>query len=357
MAGDGSETLEMSPTPKTAARVLIVEDNRKCMEVCRRFFETLSCAVEAAPTGHQAIILLQNALQSGNPFDLISLDLNLSEEDSALTGLDVLIACDSMCAERRRDFGLLVISGIANPDQAEFVDWLRVKKNIAGVAGVIARITHLDKNRRFLWIDKPLHAALLEGTLQSMLNFDDVLWLAGKAGGEQPKRTPLSPPLQLDVARNCIIDKAGVQLPLGRKPRILGALSFLLVHERERGRRTQGPAVNREAPANRPSVDHETIARIFVNRPLGPMEPDEIVRALHNFRNDLRRMVEPYGLSVEQLIAADRRALERGAAWDREHDLIGIEEGGDLAGLWKRFGRGNEPQPNPAQDREDDSAS
>jgi len=68
-----------SPQPAEPGRVLLMDDDPMVREAGRAFLRHLGCETELAADGAEALALYRRAQDAGRPFELVILDLTVSE--------------------------------------------------------------------------------------------------------------------------------------------------------------------------------------------------------------------------------------------------------------------------------------
>jgi len=120
-----SATRDVPPDAVAGARVLVMDDEATILSVVRRMLERLGCEVTTAPNGDVALARYGEALDAGEPFDVVLLDLTVP---GGMGGQDTL----RLMRELDPDVRAIVCSGYSNdPVMAEFRE--------KGFSGVIVK--------------------------------------------------------------------------------------------------------------------------------------------------------------------------------------------------------------------------
>jgi PAS domain S-box-containing protein len=121
---------------RRSGRVLIMDDEDMVAEVAQEMIESLGYTVQRACHGDEAIRMFNEAEQSGQPFDLVTLDLTVP---GGMGGAE----CVKYIRELRQDVCVLVASGYAD-------DSVLARHREYGFNGVLAKPFTLAELRRVL---------------------------------------------------------------------------------------------------------------------------------------------------------------------------------------------------------------
>jgi two-component system, cell cycle sensor histidine kinase and response regulator CckA len=121
---------------RRSGRVLIMDDEDMVAEVAQEMIESLGYTVQRACNGDEAIRMFNEAEQSGQPFDLVTLDLTVP---GGMGGAE----CVKYIRELRQDVCVLVASGYAD-------DSVLARHREYGFNGVLAKPFTLAELRRVL---------------------------------------------------------------------------------------------------------------------------------------------------------------------------------------------------------------
>jgi CheY-like chemotaxis protein len=121
---------------RRTGRVLIMDDEDMVAEVAQEMIESLGYTVQRACNGDEAIRMFNEAEQTGQPFDLVTLDLTVP---GGMGGAE----CVKYIREMRQDVCVLVASGYAD-------DSVLARHREYGFNGVLAKPFTLSELRRVL---------------------------------------------------------------------------------------------------------------------------------------------------------------------------------------------------------------
>jgi PAS domain S-box-containing protein len=121
---------------RRSGRVLIMDDEDMVAEVAQEMIESLGYTAQRACHGDEAIRMFNEAEQSGQPFDLVTLDLTVP---GGMGGAE----CVKFIREMRADVCILVASGYAD-------DSVLARHKEYGFNGVLAKPFTLSELRRVL---------------------------------------------------------------------------------------------------------------------------------------------------------------------------------------------------------------
>jgi CheY-like chemotaxis protein len=121
---------------RRSGRVLIMDDEDMVAEVAQEMIESLGYTVQRACNGDEAIRMFNEAEQTGQPFDLVTLDLTVP---GGMGGAE----CVKYIREMRQDVCVLVASGYAD-------DSVLARHREYGFNGVLAKPFTLSELRRVL---------------------------------------------------------------------------------------------------------------------------------------------------------------------------------------------------------------
>lgn len=104
-AGSWTENIIPVSEEKTERkRVLIMDDDDMMRIICKKLFAYLNCDVDIADEGLKAVTLFSHAIETGNPYDLVVLDLHVN------SGMDGIEAASQLYS-KNPDVCMIAISG------------------------------------------------------------------------------------------------------------------------------------------------------------------------------------------------------------------------------------------------------
>ncbi|NQD36157.1 response regulator [Permianibacter sp. IMCC34836] len=111
------EAARRLPQAELRLQVLVVDDNQSARVIATNLLDVLGFPCKAVDSGRQALLELQQASQSGRPYDLVLLDWRMPEED----GLSVFkqIRADSQLSVQPK---VILFTGSRQDELAEAVD-------------------------------------------------------------------------------------------------------------------------------------------------------------------------------------------------------------------------------------------
>ncbi len=118
------------------AKVLVMDDEPEVLEVVASFLEMMGCRADTSLEGNEALRLFEKSVLTGEPYDLLILDLTVPE------GLDGKTVMKRI---REKDKGILgiVSSGVSVLDQSEeYKEW--------GFNAVISKPYRIDALNRLI---------------------------------------------------------------------------------------------------------------------------------------------------------------------------------------------------------------
>jgi PAS domain S-box-containing protein len=129
---DKKEAVKHSPASLAGKKVLIVDNNRRNLEILRYLLEAAEMNVVAFSHGKQVLPVLQEAMETKEPFDLCISDIQMPE----MSGYDVAKAIRSFESEIR-NLPLLALSSLMERDAKKCED--------AGFDGFLAKPVRREK--------------------------------------------------------------------------------------------------------------------------------------------------------------------------------------------------------------------